>query len=163
MSQTCSISGVTYRVNITGSDTTNNASLSKTHAGHASGGNGANGLAIGSCARSHIETFHLDQGVPYTRTYTNHSYTGGTGTVISADHSIATAPMIHLFNMTRGHTITITYKDASDSTGTAKDVSTTLIYKETKPVLDNNGKTEVTPQELLNLRVTHQDLSLIPI
>ena len=157
IAQTCSISNVMYRANLTASDKSNNASHAVYHPGHAVSGQGANGLAIGSCARSHIETFHLDEGVPYTRTYANHSYDGGSATKLATTHSIASAPMIHMFNMTRGHTMTITYKDASDSTGTSKDISATLLYKETKPVLDNNGKTEITPQEQLNLRVTHMD------
>ena len=157
VAQTCSISNVMYRANLTASDKSNNASHARYHPGHAAAGSGANGLTQGSCARSHIENFHLDQGVPSTRTYANHTYGGGTATGLSADHSIANDPVIHMFNITRGHTITITYKDASDSTGTSKDVSATLLYKETKPVLDNNGKTEITPQELLNLRVTHMD------
>jgi len=163
--QTCSISTVGYRINYTSSNSghfgpnggTGANDASTAHAGWAVDGQGPNGVAQGGCARKHIESFHLDQGVPYTRTYANHSYTVLAAEYAATTHCICSSPVIHGFNMTRGHTMTITYKDSSDSTGTAKDISSTLYYHETKPVLDNNGKTEVTPQELLNLRVTHQD------
>ena len=124
-------------LNVTASDKSHNATLAKYHAGHAPAGSGSNGLAVGSCATAYISTGHLANGVPSTRTYTNHSYTGGTGSVKPSDHSIASSPMIHGMNMTRGHTMTITYKDASDSTGAAKDVSQTLLYKETKATVYN--------------------------
>jgi len=132
--------------------------------GHAAAGQGSNGLAIGTCADNYINNGHLANGAPATRTYTNHTYTASAAGMTTADHSILTSPMIHGFNMTRGHTMTITYKDASDSTGAAKDVSQTLLYKETKATLYNTEEkqTTVTPGATLRLFLNHNDLNNDP-
>ena len=151
-------------LNVTASDKAHNASHAVYHAGHAPAGSGSNGLATGSCATAYINTGHLANGVPSTRTYTNHTYRGGSQSALATTHSIASSPMIHGMNMTRGHTMTITYKDASDSTGAAKDVSQTLLYKETKPTVYNteSKQTTVTPGATLRLFLNHNDLNQDP-
>jgi hypothetical protein len=151
-------------LNVTASDKSHNASHTVYHAGHAPAGQGSNGLATGSCATAYINTGHLSNGVPSTRTYTNHTYRGGSQSKLSTTHSIASSPMIHGMNMTRGHTMTITYKDASDSTGAAKDVSQTLKYQETKATVYNteSKQTTVTPGASLRLFLNHNDLNQDP-
>ena len=156
--------GCSTQLNVTASDKSHNASHTVYHPGHAPAGQGSNGLAVGSCAKSYINTGHLANGVPSTRTYANHTYRGGSQSKLSATHSIASSPMIHGMNMTRGATMTITYKDASDSTGAAKDVSQTLLYKETKATLYNteSKQTSVTPGASLRLYLNHNDLNQDP-
>ena len=94
--------GCSTQLNVTSSDKSHNASHTAYHPGHAPAGQGSNGLAVGSCAKSYINTGHLANGVPSTRTYANHTYRGGSQSKLSATHSIASSPMIHGMNMTRG-------------------------------------------------------------
>ena len=84
----------------------------------------------GSCADTYVKVGHLSNGVPSTRTYTNQTYTKSAAAMAATAHSIVTSPVIHGMNMTLSATITITYKDTADSTGAAKDVSSTFTYKE---------------------------------
>ena len=53
------IYGCSAALNVTASDKSHNASLSKFHAGHAPAGQGSNGLAVGSCAKSYINNGQL--------------------------------------------------------------------------------------------------------
>jgi hypothetical protein len=150
-------------LNVTASDDAPGALITYTP-GHAPAGSGSNGLAVGSCADAYIANGHLSNGVPSTRTYANHTYTASAAAMLSTAHSIASSPMIHGMNMTRGHTMTITYKDAADSTGASKDVSQTLLYKETKATIYNteSKQTTVTPGATLRLFLNHNDLNQDP-
>jgi len=156
---------VTYQsgcgvLNATSSDTpTAGNDAAHTHPGHAAAGSGSNGLIIGSCADNYVKVGHLSNGVPSTRTYTNHTYTKSAAARASVAHSIVTSPVIHGFNMTRSATITITYKDTADSTGAAKDVSSTFTYKESKATAYNTVEKQatVTPGGKIDLYVTNYD------
>ena len=125
---------------------------------------GSNGVATGACATAYINNGHLSNGAPSSRTYSNLTLDLTAAGMASATNSILTSPIIHGYNMTRGHTMTITYKDASDSTGAAKDVSQTLLYKETKATVYNTEEkqTTVTPGATLRLFLNHNDLNNDP-
>ena len=125
---------------------------------------GSNGVATGACADAYINNGHLSNGAPSSRTYSNLTLDLTAAGMASTTNSILTSPIIHGYNMTRGHTMTITYKDASDSTGAAKDVSQTLLYKETKATLYNTEEkqTTVTPGATLRLFLNHNDLNQDP-
>ena len=125
---------------------------------------GSNGIATGACADAYIDTGHLANGAPSSRTYSNLTTDITAAGMVSTTNSILNSPMIHGYNMTRGHTMTITYKDASDSTGAAKDVSKTLLYKETKATIYNTEEkqTTVTPGATIRLFLNHNDLNQDP-
>jgi mannose/fructose/N-acetylgalactosamine-specific phosphotransferase system component IIB len=129
------------------------------NAGFATEGNGPNGVVTGTCATAYVKNHHLISGVPSTRTYSNMSFAEQYAT-----GDIAEFGYIQAFNMTRGNTYTITYKDASDSTGAAKDVSTTFTYKETKATLYNTEEkqTTVTPGATLRLYLDNPDANQDP-
>jgi len=136
-------------------------------------GAGANGIAEGGCAKAYINNNHLSNGAPNTRTYGNHSHTHMSTATTGANkyygRSVANPGLtamtftrdgiIQGLNMTRGHTMTVTYKDSADSTGAAKDISTTIKYKETKASIYNTEEkqTTVTPGATLSLFVDWSD------
>jgi hypothetical protein len=120
-------------INHTGAQLTDLDGSRRANPGFATFGTGANGIITGNCAKAYVNSHHLSNGVPSTRTYSNLSYAYAT----TGDGDIAEFGFVQAFNFTRGQTITITYKDVADSTGTAKDVSKTVKYKDTNATIYN--------------------------
>jgi hypothetical protein len=164
--QSCS-AATTDNLNISASDIVGSTGDAVTYptnkrpnAGFATEGNGANGVITGTCAVHYVKNHHLLSGVPNTRTYSNLTFVGADG----ASGDIAEFGYIQAFNMTRGNTYTITYRDASDSDGAVKEVSTTFTYKEQKASLYNTEEkqTTVTPGATLRLYLSNPDANQDP-